>query len=62
MQGLDTFPSGNEQSGFTYRGYEIYFKPYQTYLLFYTIDEYQKTVVILRVLQDSQNWKYIIGR
>lgn len=60
MKSLDTLPTGYEVTGFIYRGYSIYFRPYQTYLIFFAVDEHKKIVTILRVLQDGQNWKYII--
>lgn len=61
-KGLTTFPDGYEPSGFEYRGYTIYMKPESTYLIFYIVDTQDKTVQILRVLQDGMNWKYIINR
>ena len=60
VQSLDTLPTGYELTGFQYRGYVIYYKPYQTYLLFFIVDDSRKEVIVLRVLQDQQNWKYII--
>ena len=59
---LDTLPAGYESTDFEYRGYNIYYKPYQTYLLFFVINENNKVVTVLRILQDGQNWKYIISR
>lgn len=50
--GLKTMPKGHNVTGFVYRGYDIYVKPYRTYLFFYVINEEQTKVVILRVLQD----------
>lgn len=61
-QSLDTLPTGYESTGFQHRGYVIYYKPCQTYLLFFIVDDRKKEVIILRVLQDRQNWKYIIGQ
>ena len=60
VQSLDTLPTGYESTGFQHRGYVIYYKPYQTYLLFFIVDDSRKEVIVLRVLQDQQNWKYII--
>lgn len=61
-QELDILPMGYGTTGFIYRGYEIYMKPTNNQLLFYTIDEAEKIVTILRVLQDGMDWEYIIGR
>lgn len=57
---LDIFPVGYDTTGFSYRGYEIYIKPYHSYLLFYTVDENKNEVTVLRVLQDREDWQFII--
>lgn len=59
---LKTLPTGYDTVGFKYRGYDIYLKPYRTYLFFYIVDEMTQTVTILRVMQDSMNWKFILKR
>lgn len=59
---LKTFPKGYGTIDFQYRGYDIYLKPYRTYLFFYIVDEANATVTILRVLQDGMNWKFILKR
>ena len=60
VESLDTFPSGFIDSGFTYRGYDIYIKPISDHLLFYTVDEDIKIVTVLRILQDGMDWQNII--
>lgn len=62
MQGLDTVPNGYDSTGFMYGEYKIYLKPYNTYLLFFVIDEQEKIVTVLRLMQDGMNWKYTIGK
>lgn len=62
VKSLKMMPTGYETTGFVYRGYDIYIKPYRTYLLFYVVDGEANVVTILRVLQDGMNWKYIINR
>ena len=57
LSSLDTFPSGHSATEFSYKGYIIYLKPRNTYLVFYIIDENTLTVTILRVLQDGMDWK-----
>ena len=52
LSSLDTFPSGHSSTEFSYKGYIIYLKPRNTYLVFYIIDENTLTVTILPVLQD----------
>ena len=59
---LEISPTGYSTTGFSLRGYDIYLKPYRTYLLFYTIDEDAGIVTILRVLKDGMNWQYILKR
>lgn len=59
---LEVLPQGHSRTKFAYRGYDIYMKPSNTYLLFYTIDEIKQVVTVLRVLQDGMDWKYIIQR
>ena len=62
VRALKTMPAGYGTTGFYYKGYNIHVKSYRTYLLFYVVDEKEKTVTILRVLQDGMNWRYIIKR
>lgn len=62
VNGLKTFPTGHNTTGIRYRGYDIYLKPYRTYLLFYIVDDKLSIVTILRVLQDGMNWQYILKR
>lgn len=59
---LDVFPTGYDTTGFMYRGYDIYLKPSDTYLLFYTVDEAKHTVTVLRVMQDGMNWQFVLKR
>lgn len=60
IESLKRLPSGYDMVGFSYRGYNIYLKPYHTYLFFYIVDEPTKTVTILRVLHDGMNWKTVL--
>lgn len=62
VDGLRTLPTGHNTTGIRYRGYDIYLKPYHTYLLFYIVDDKLSVVTILRVLQDGMNWQYILKR
>lgn len=59
---LDTLPTGYHATGFQYRGYNIYLKPCESYLIFYTVDEEKKIVTILRVMQDGMDWQYIVHK
>lgn len=62
VDGLRILPTGYNMTGIRYRGYDIYIKPYRTYLLFYIVDDELAVVTILRVLQDGMNWQYILQR
>lgn len=57
---LKTLPTGYDVSGFQYKGYDIYLKPYRTYLFFYVVDEDSQTVTVLRVMKEGMNWQFII--
>lgn len=59
---LDIFPVGYDTTGFTYKEYDIYFKPYQSYIIFYTVNDDKGVVTVLRVLRDSEDWQYIIRK
>jgi len=62
MEGLKTFPTGYDTVGFRYRGYDIYMKPYRTYLFFYVVDNEEMTVTVLRVMQDGMDWRFVLKR
>ena len=59
---LGVYPRKHETTGFQYRGYDIYIKPQNNLLLFYTINEEKHIVIVLRVLQDGMDWQNIIKR
>lgn len=59
---LSLFPTAYDTTGFSYRGYNIYIKPCNSYLLLYTINEASRIVTVLRVLQDGMDWQYIIKK
>ncbi len=60
--GLKIVPMGFDTIGLRYRGYDIYLKPYKSYLFFYVVDEETSTVTVLRVLQDGMNWEFILEK
>lgn len=59
--GLSTFPIGYRGISMEYRGYEIRLKPFDTYNLFFVVDEEMGQIVILRLLKNLQDWKQILG-
>ena len=58
VRGLEYFPNGHKDTGYVIEGLNIYFKPCSTYLIFYVVEN--KTVTIIRVLNDRMFWKSII--
>ena len=62
VEDLRTFSAAHNTTGIQYRGYDIYLKPYRTYLLFYIVDNELSVITILRVLKDGMNWQYILKR
>lgn len=56
---LANSPVGYADTGFLYRGYEVYLKPSQSYLFFFVINKKEQVVTILRVLQERMDWKCI---
>ena len=57
---LDPFAEGYEKTGYVIEGLEIYYKPYSTYLIFFTVEG--TTVTVVRVLKDRMYWQGIINR
>lgn len=54
------FPLKFSNSGIKYRGYIIHKKIFESYLLFYIIEDEKQTVYILRILKDRMNWQRIL--
>ncbi|MCD7882803.1 MAG: type II toxin-antitoxin system RelE/ParE family toxin [Lachnospiraceae bacterium] len=57
---LERLPLGYRHTGFQYRGYDIYMKPVNGHILFFTVNENTAIVTLLRVLQDDMDWQNII--
>lgn len=57
---LNSFPTGYEDTGYIIDGLHIYFCPYQTYLIFFVVENFSITVI--RVLKDRMNWQAIIRK
>ncbi|MFA9378010.1 MAG: type II toxin-antitoxin system RelE/ParE family toxin [Lachnotalea sp.] len=54
------FPLKVSDSGIKYRDYIIHKKVFESYLLFYIIDNEKKEVYVLRILKDRMNWQRIL--
>lgn len=57
---LENFPAKFSDTGIRYRGYVIHKKIYETFLIFYTIDDARQEVYVLRVIKDLMNWKKML--
>ena len=60
IKALDPFAEGFEKTGYIIDGFEIYYKPYSTYLIFFVVED--MTVTVIRVLKDRMYWQAIIKR
>ena len=58
IKALDPFAEGYEKTGYIIDGFEIYYKPYSTYLIFFVVED--MTVTVIRVLKDRMYWQAII--
>lgn len=62
LKGLEIFPGAYQETGFVLRGYPVYMKSYKAYLIFYLVDEKNKRITVLHVLQEGMNWQFVIKR
>lgn len=56
---LETFPYGYKNTEFTIDGQIIYLKPYQSYLIFFVVDNHY--VTIIRILKNRMHWQNILN-
>ena len=57
---LSPFPMAYRCIGFKYKGYEIRIKPFDSCNLFFTTDEGNNRIIVLRVLGNRQDWIKIL--
>ncbi len=60
LRELRSFPLSCISTEIKYHGTSIYMKISGQYLIFFVVDSQIPEIIILRVLQDKENWKYII--
>lgn len=60
IDNMGDFPLKFSDSGMSYRGYIIHKKVYQSYLLFYIINDKNQEVFVLRILKDIVNWHRLL--
>lgn len=59
---VGNFPFKFSDSGIRYRGYVIHKKVFESYLIFYMIDDEKEEVYVLRVIKDLMNWEKILRK
>lgn len=58
INSLTSYAEGYEKTGYKIEGLEIYYKPCNTYLIFFVIEE--NVVTVIRVLKERMYWQKII--
>ena len=58
IQKINIFPKANKKTEYRIEELDIYYKPFDTYLIFFAIDK--RTISILRVLKDRMYWQCVI--
>lgn len=58
IKALTPFAEGYQTTGFVIEGLEVYYKPCDTYLIFFVVQDI--TVTVIRVLKDRMYWQAII--
>ena len=56
MRSLITFPMKYRGVSLEYRGYEIRMLPFENYNMFFVVNPMRKTITVLRVLYQLQDW------
>lgn len=62
VKNMGDFPLKFSDSGIKYRGYIIHKKIYESYLIFYIVNNEKQEACVLRVIKDLMNWKKILNR
>ncbi|MDR2889907.1 MAG: type II toxin-antitoxin system RelE/ParE family toxin [Lachnospiraceae bacterium] len=57
---LELFPLGNEKTEYNIQGFTIYYRSFNTYLIFFVIIDQKITVI--RVLSERMHWQSIIRK
>jgi len=56
---LNPFAEAYEKTGFIIEGFPVYFKPYDTYIIFFIVDD--RLVIVIRVLKERMDWQTILN-
>lgn len=62
VKNMGDFPLKFSDSGIKYRGYVIHKKVFESYLIFYIINDKKQDVYVLRVIKDLMNWQKILRK
>lgn len=57
---LSPFSEAYTKTGLLIQGFDAYYKPYSTYLIFFVVQE--DKVIVIRILKDRMYWQSIIKR
>lgn len=60
IEKMNIFPLAYPKTGFVLEGYEIRFRPWKSYLIFFIVREDE--VQIIRVLKDRMYWQAVLKR
>lgn len=60
IEKMNVFPLAYPRTGFVIEGYEIFFRPWKSYLIFFIVHEDE--VRIIRVLKDRMYWQAVLKR
>ena len=58
IQKLKLFPKANKKTEYSIEGLDIYYKPCNTYLIFYVV--YDKAITVIRILKDRMYWQNVL--
>ncbi|MBO5070165.1 MAG: type II toxin-antitoxin system RelE/ParE family toxin [Roseburia sp.] len=62
VRNMGDFPLKFSDSGIRYRGYVIHKKVYESYLIFYVVNDEKREVYVLRVVKELMNWQKILTK
>lgn len=62
VKNMGDFPLKFSDSGIRYRGYVIHKKVFESYLIFYIINDKKQEVYVLRIIKDLMNWQKILRK
>ncbi|MBQ9885309.1 MAG: type II toxin-antitoxin system RelE/ParE family toxin [Lachnospiraceae bacterium] len=60
IKSLEYFPLGYNKTGYIVDNLDVFFKPYETYMIFYVVNN--NSVIVIRVLKDNMDWQSILKK